>query len=626
MRSSFWLTIDQAANINISNTAVRLRLRNVITLAAALALTTTLGIAILSITLAEPAEARRSSSTQIIRKPVKGDPLTIVISLRRQQLKVFDSLGLVAQSRISSGRRGYDTPTGIFTILQKNRRHYSNLYDSAPMPNMQRLTWSGVALHAGHLPGYPASHGCVRLPYSFSSSLFSMTQLGTRVIVHNELVEPKQFHHPQLLSALPPGIADIPHPVRRSIAVGAHSNAAGLSTVSAMLGVTPAAAAEAAIEIAARSQGETGAVQPQAAATPAAVRTRASALAEHQAAIDLKAADVTAHEELHDQASAAMAEINVRLKKARANLRASRHALPSLKRNLRHKNRTQAKAKRDLKRFIDVQQREQNRAEDRAAERERQHLADAASNLDTETLIAHSEARKAEAEADAAARSAAAAKENELEAAFLQALHDEETAQQFVEAHAGIIAERANAVGAIEQERAEMHKIYNETRATLERSREDYKRAVAAVEQFPKPATILISRRTGTLKIRQGYMEVYATPIKMLFPEARIGTHLFTAMAYSDSTETKLKWQATTLTDETPELPRRPRRAVNGTNIQSLPPAPTAANALERIELTDAMKLRISELIKPGSALIITDDTASRETGAHTDFIVQPRL
>ena len=135
-----------------------------------------------------------------------------------------------------------------------------------------------------------------------------------------------------------------------------------------------------------------------------------------------------------------------------------------------------------------------------------------------------------------------------------------------------------------------------------------------------------ITKIPWTLKIRQGYMEVYATPIKMLFPEARIGTHLFTAMAYSDSTETKLKWQATTLTDETPELPRRPRRAVNGTNIQSLPPAPTAANALERIELTDAMKLRISELIKPGSALIITDDTASRETGAHTDFIVQPRL
>lgn len=129
------------------------------------------------------------------------------------------------------------------------------------------------------------------------------------------------------------------------------------------------------------------------------------------------------------------------------------------------------------------------------------------------------------------------------------------------------------------------------------------------------------------LKIRQGYTDVYATPVKLSFPEARIGTHVFTAMSYADTTETKLQWHAISLTDEMPELPRRARRgdSAGTTSSQSLPPAPNAANALDRIELSDEAKLRITELVKPGSALIISDDRASPETGAHTDIIVQPR-
>ncbi|MGD9669011.1 MAG: L,D-transpeptidase family protein [Hyphomicrobiaceae bacterium] len=621
MRSSSRLTAERPANIGLPITAARACLRIVATVPATLVLAATVVVS-----APDAAEARRGSATQIMREPVSGDPLTIIISLDEQQLKVFDSSGLVAQSQISSGRQGYSTPTGIFTILQKNRQHYSNLYDSAPMPNMQRLTWSGVALHAGNLPGYPASHGCIRLPYSFSRSLFSMTKLGTRVIVREDMVEPHQFRHPRLFAALPPGVADVPHPVRRADAVATRSKAAGLSTVSAMLGVTPAAAAEAAIEIAARPEGETGAALPGTAATPPALRTRATALAERQAEIDLKATEITSREKLHGEAAAAMAEINERLNEARADLKASRNAVPSIKRDLQRKERAQAEAERELKRFIDRQQREKSRAEARAAKREEEHRADAASNLDTEALVARSGARTAEAQSDAAAQDAAAAEENELEAAYLEAIHDLETAQQFLQAKDDIIARRTHAAAAIVQERADMLKVYNETRSALDQARDDYKRAVAAVQQFPKPATVLISRRSGMLKIRQGHMDVYATPIKLSFPDARIGTHVFTAMAYADATETELKWQATTLTDETPELPRRPSRGA-GTDDRgsSLPPAPTAANALERVEFTDEVKARISELIKPGSALIISDDNASPETGAHTDFIVQPR-
>lgn len=136
-------------------------------------------------------------------KAVTG-PLVISVSLGRQKLAVFDGDRVIAESPISSGRVGYGTPTGVFSIVEKNRVHHSNLYAGAPMPNMQRITWSGVALHAGALPGYPASHGCIRLPHGFSSKLFGMTKLGTRVIVARDLVVPRSYSSDLLFAAYPP--------------------------------------------------------------------------------------------------------------------------------------------------------------------------------------------------------------------------------------------------------------------------------------------------------------------------------------------------------------------------------------------------------------------------------------
>jgi lipoprotein-anchoring transpeptidase ErfK/SrfK len=105
----------------------------------------------------------------------------VVVSIAEQKAYVFRADKLIGVTTVSTGKKGHRTPTGSFTILQKNRRHFSNLYNNAPMPNMQRLTWDGIALHAGALPGYPASHGCVRLPLEFSKILFGTTTMGGRV-------------------------------------------------------------------------------------------------------------------------------------------------------------------------------------------------------------------------------------------------------------------------------------------------------------------------------------------------------------------------------------------------------------------------------------------------------------
>jgi hypothetical protein len=130
-------------------------------------------------------------------RPV-GEPIMAIVSLRDQQITVYDAKGRIMRAPVSSGQKGRETPAGIFTVLQKEAEHYSNMYDDAYMPHMQRLTWTGIALHGGPLPGYPASHGCIRMPYDFAERLFDATRLGMRVIVGPNDVVPVQIDHPVL--------------------------------------------------------------------------------------------------------------------------------------------------------------------------------------------------------------------------------------------------------------------------------------------------------------------------------------------------------------------------------------------------------------------------------------------
>ena len=139
--------------------------------------------------LLEPAEI---ATTDITGKHI-ADPLTVIISLKDQELHVYRGLERVERTQVSSGKPGYQTLTGVFGILQKKPEHFSNLYDNAPMPWMQRLTRSGTALHAGPVPNYPASHGCVRMPSKFAPKLYRMTEIGGKVaMLTGPMVEPKR--------------------------------------------------------------------------------------------------------------------------------------------------------------------------------------------------------------------------------------------------------------------------------------------------------------------------------------------------------------------------------------------------------------------------------------------------
>ena len=148
------------------------------------------------------AAAERLKTGQYVWAPqlAPGGPMLLIVNVTRQRALLYRNGLPIGAATVSTGRPGYGTPTGVFTILQKHVEHYSSKYDSAPMPYMQRLTWYGIALHAGHLPGYPASHGCIRLPLGFAKLLYGATRLGMTVVITNEAAMPHV--------ASPPGIAE----------------------------------------------------------------------------------------------------------------------------------------------------------------------------------------------------------------------------------------------------------------------------------------------------------------------------------------------------------------------------------------------------------------------------------
>ena len=150
-----------------------------------------------------PRRPKTRQSAKKIEPPAKESskpqgPLILAISIQKQKLSIYDANGLFAETPISTGMPGHPTPMGVFSVIQKQKLHHSNIYSGAPMPYMQRITWSGIAIHAGVLPGYPASHGCIRMPMAFAMKMWVWTRMGARVVVTPGDMTPASFSHPLL--------------------------------------------------------------------------------------------------------------------------------------------------------------------------------------------------------------------------------------------------------------------------------------------------------------------------------------------------------------------------------------------------------------------------------------------
>jgi hypothetical protein len=139
-----------------------------------------------------------------------GEPIMAIVSISAQKVTYYDADGWIYRAPVSTGVKGRETPAGIFALIEKDKDHHSTMYDDAWMPNMQRITWNGIALHGGPLPGYAASHGCVRMPYDFAERLFDKTHIGMRVIIAPNDAAPVAFSHPALFTPTAEAIAAAP--------------------------------------------------------------------------------------------------------------------------------------------------------------------------------------------------------------------------------------------------------------------------------------------------------------------------------------------------------------------------------------------------------------------------------
>ncbi|MBU2582962.1 MAG: L,D-transpeptidase family protein [Alphaproteobacteria bacterium] len=511
-----------------------------------------------------PADAAKRRSKTKISEPlakIEG-PLTLLVSLQRQRVVVYDKNGPVTTAPISSGTRGHRTPTGVFTILQKRVRHYSNLYGGAPMPNMQRITWSGIALHAGHLPGYPASHGCIRLPYSFSSSLFKMTEMGSRVIVTDAEATPQSFAHDNLLRPLPPGdpqavTIEPPKPGEQA------SNAANM-----LLGVTPAHASE--------HQGLPDGIE----------RTRAAVEAYRAYEIQMLDAAV-------EKAEATKQEIAEELKAANAHLdgatKAEKQLVPesaAIDTRLKSAEDEMGGMKRKFRDFI---------------------LRASALNSPVEYTQA-------------------AYEETALEEEALRHLNEFELARADRAAFEKVRTSRQEAVRTATERRDTLKERYVTADKSLSNTVERLKTAKQAFERRERPITVLLSKHSNKLYVRQGYDPVLEADITFDNPDAPLGTHVFHAVGYTPD-GSDLSWQSVTAARKAMKITKtRKSRKTRTTETKEVfdPswPAQTPANALNRVKIPDEVREYLAELMKPGSAIIVTDESKSHETGKYTDLIV----
>src|SRR5690348_9441122 len=155
-------------------------------------------------------QAHPARPTEATAPRVAGEPIMAIVSIKNQQVTIYDADGWILRAPVSTGVKGRETPAGVFAVVEKDKDHHSSMYDDAWMPNMLRITWNGIALHGGPLPGYAASHGCVRMPFGFAEKLFNKVSIGTRVIISPNDAEPVEFSDPALFVPNAEAIAAAP--------------------------------------------------------------------------------------------------------------------------------------------------------------------------------------------------------------------------------------------------------------------------------------------------------------------------------------------------------------------------------------------------------------------------------
>jgi hypothetical protein len=431
-------------------------------------------------------------------------PVLAVVALGSQRVSIYDADGKVTEAPVSTGQPGYETPAGIFSVVQKKEDHRSNLYEDGEMPFMQRITWTGIALHAGNLPGHPASHGCVRLPMGFAQRLFDMTELGLRVVIVPNDMRPSEISHPALFT---------PKPVPKELALAARGGARFASLRS----------------------------EEVAPGSPRHLQLL-------QQAAEAKAAEVE--------------EAGRRQRAARA-----------------------------------------------AAQRAAAEAATAG------------RATKAEEAAFARAESAAKEAQRRLEKATSpEAIQRAEEARAKALAKVGEAEDRLGAAKVQEQARREAAERADQGAKDAAAARELAAQEAREASWRTFPVSVFVSRKTQRLYVRKGNNPVFEAPVAIRDATKPIGTFVFTALDRKGQSP-EMRWTVLAMY-------RNLTRTASAANDDIGRPGSAqtdvaaAAAALDRIGMSQEATDLISEVVLPGSSLIVSDEGLSRETGKDTDFVV----
>ena len=565
-----------------------------------------------------------------------------IVSVKTQQVTFYDADGWFLRAPVSTGAKGRETPAGVFAILEKDLDHHSSLYDDASMPHMQRLTWNGIAMHGGPLPGYAASHGCVRLPFGFAESVFGQTRVGMRVIVSPDDADPVAFSHAALLQPNAAALAAAPARAETLDRQAAEAAKASDEANQAVLKIAREAAslktAQSKLEkLKAAAEAELASAEKALAAAQADAAKAMELAEDRQALAVAKAADAAR------RLGSARADAKPKLEAAEGAMETAKAAAQTvsegapLEASLRKLEKLKTAADADLARAeTALAAAKTDQAKARAEDQKLKATAKAtavgmlvdSASADAKPKLELAERAKETAKAaaqivsEAAPLNAALGKLEKLKAAAdaefaraetaLAAAKADQTAARAEDRKALAAAKAADAGTQLVRASAEATskfeaagKAKDAVKTAASRKSETAKAATEAKLAL-EPVSIYISRATQKLYVRRNTHkpwvdggEVYDTtieaPVTIRDPDQPIGTHVFTAMARQDK---GLRWSVVTIDS-----------------------GDDAKDALDRIIIPKDVLDRIAPSALPRSSIIVSDEPLSKETNFRTEFV-----
>jgi lipoprotein-anchoring transpeptidase ErfK/SrfK len=498
-------------------------------------------------------------------------PLIIAISIDQQQLRIYDANGIFAETPISTGMKGHPTPMGVFSVIQKHKFHHSNIYSGAPMPFMQRITWSGVAIHAGVLPGYPASHGCIRMPMAFAIKMWNWTKMGARVVVTPGEMTPASFSHPLLATQ-----KVVPQPAAANAPQTDAPSAAKADR--AADDATKPAISQARLEL--RSTvGHDDSARPKvepSTSTPLREQT-------HTADASGDMAATTAPITMTDAALSGRAPPREEPAAARPGEIATTDDKP-----------------------VETKSAENASAEIKAAE-----------------TGANDEAGNKPDPADSAAQGGVEAKPNEVRTDLSKP--DVAKANEKPNDSVKAVAD----IGATVPVKIDQTRLPDTEKVTAPKPDP----ATLAAPKRGGQIAVFVSRKDSKLYVRQNFAPLFEVPVTIAPSDRPLGTHVFTAQVDKDDANV-LRWSVVSLPaarrqaerrDEDERTSRR-RKIAGAVEIKPLPVPDSPAEALDRLTIPADAMARITEALSTGSSIIVSDQGINAgETGEGTDFIVSLR-